>query len=62
MKMNSADMIIRRYLFIDVISLFPKRRNGVFIIGQKYNNSANSWVELQQKNPAVASGILLSVF
>ena len=39
MKMNRADMMIRRYLFIDVNSLFFKRGKGVIIIGQKYNNS-----------------------
>ena len=59
MKMNSADMMIRMYLFIDMDSLFYKRTGGVFIIGQRYNNSVNLRWERQQKNPAVSSGIQL---
>ena len=39
MKMNRADMRIRMYLFIDIVSLLHKRQDGVFIIGQRYNNS-----------------------
>lgn len=39
--MNSVDMRIRMYLFIEINSLFLKRRKGYFIIGQKYNISVN---------------------
>ncbi len=35
MKMNRADRRIRRYLFIGINSLFPKRGKGVFIIAAK---------------------------
>ena len=59
MKMNSADRMIRMYLFIDIDSLFHKRTDSVFIIGQRYNNSVNLKWEWQQKNPAVPSGIEL---
>ena len=41
---------------------FSKRREGVFIIGQKYNNSLNWKGKRQQKNPAVSSGILCKQF
>ena len=51
MKMNSADMMIRMYLFIDVNSLFLKRRLGVIIIGQRYNNSMNCKGRYVTKNP-----------